>query len=413
MSEKIINLILRCISISARFFAFIYLLNVVNKSDMAEYIVIQAYVSFLVYFAGLDIYTVVNREYVTGLKDKGSLFLNQTMVYLFTYLVILILNLFYFDNTYLIICVWCMIVGEHICLEIYRYNNITNKQLHASIMFLGRAIFPLVVIYLIDVLKSELNLWNILLCYAICNIFLAIVSGAELARRLGCVVLTSKKIRYTTIKSIIAKCIYFIIGSLCLRFTYYFDKEVVSQFEDASNIIIYGFYFSIFMTILTAGEAYTLSYANAKFRELIVGEPSGKRQIKKWFYELTIISFIGTFGFFIVIKYLPVPQIYKNFDLAIAISLSMFTLVTSYSALLSIPLYYKKRDRFLCMSNITQLIIFLGLCSLCILLSPIGWFSSCIALSLLVAGVVNLFLKYRNYAVLQTEAKGERYGIKY
>ena len=90
MNIKIINLILRGLTLGSKFLLSIYLVKFLSLEANGEYGIFVATISLLTYILGIDFYSFNNREILQNdIEDAGSKIKDQFILFFFIYLLVL------------------------------------------------------------------------------------------------------------------------------------------------------------------------------------------------------------------------------------------------------------------------------------------------------------------------------------
>ena len=152
MKIKIINLILRGLTLGSKFLLSIYLVKFLSLEANGEYGIFVATVSLLTYILGMDFYSFNNREILqNNIADAGNKIKNQFILFFYIYLIVLpllyFLGLFNFIGDEYLLLFYVILIFDHISTELYRLLVVFSKPIQANInLFLRTGIWILVLI---------------------------------------------------------------------------------------------------------------------------------------------------------------------------------------------------------------------------------------------------------------------------
>ena len=190
MKIKIINLILRGLTLGSKFLLSIYLVKFLSLEANGEYGIFVATVSLLTYILGMDFYSFNNREILqNNIADAGNKIKNQFILFFYIYLIVLpllyFLGLFNFIGDEYLLLFYVILIFDHISTELYRLLVVFSKPIQANInLFLRTGIWILVLIsawhYNLNDLKNLESVFYFWMIGSVISVIYSIISLSTL-----------------------------------------------------------------------------------------------------------------------------------------------------------------------------------------------------------------------------------------
>tara|TARA_R110000868_G_scaffold150063_3_gene372969 strand:+ start:29884 stop:31113 length:1230 start_codon:yes stop_codon:yes gene_type:complete len=244
-SEKILNIVLRGITIVLKFVLSIIVIKKISIEEYGTYGLFQSTVIILTFIVGFDFYSYSSREILSkGIETFNYYFKNQLIFHLVTYLIILPLSyfLFYwkivdFKYVYLFILI---LLSEHISQEVYRMLIVIKKTVAATFVLFIRSGIWVVLLYLFWELNiMEANLKSILVLWSV---------GAVLSVIIGLFYLDFKwatGFDINWIKKGVIVAIPFFIGTILYKLIEFSGRYFLNYYHSSKEVGVFTFFSSI------------------------------------------------------------------------------------------------------------------------------------------------------------------------
>lgn len=187
LKTQLTNISLRILPLGLKFIASLMIVRYYTLDKIGLYNNILGYISLFVYFIGLQLSYVTNREIVkSGLKKKKQIIINQIYAHCAVYFLIFIPVYVFFEHKYNIgLLFFSLLLLSHINQEIYRFLYSLKKPLAGSIVFsFGNGLWalPILLLFLFGIYPSIDFLLLIIILFALISICVGI---AVLLKELG------------------------------------------------------------------------------------------------------------------------------------------------------------------------------------------------------------------------------------
>ncbi len=367
-SLKIFNLSLRGLSTVSKFFLILYITKYFSLSDLGTYGIFFTTITILVLVLGLDFYMFNTREILSVDHDKRlSLILNQSILHVITYLLILplVLGVFYFNILPWQYLGWFygILIAEHISQELYRLFITLSKPLFANFLFFIRTsswIYVLLFIWFFDDSKQFHNLdiiWKVWFLGSIMSVFLGIY---QLKKN----ILTpnsSNSINFKWIKRGLTVSAIFFLSTIMLKTIEFSDRYMIQYWLNNESLGIYTFYANftnvaqtiVFTLVVMIHSPKILEFANQKdfgaYWKL-------KMLFNKQIISISIISFLLVIiAIYIAIYIIGKTTLYDNLITFFILNFSI--LIQNYMLIYYYDLYSQKKDKRILISTIIGAIL--------------------------------------------------------
>ncbi|MBZ3682657.1 hypothetical protein J1N41_15925 [Providencia rettgeri] len=238
------------ITVLGKFILVIYLSKYGSENDLAVYTLVNATISFSVFFIGLELYTFTNRELI----ERGNLveqIINTVPVFIITYSIsiFLIYSLNLIPTEYIQLF-FVLLAMEHILTECDRILVSIQKAIKASIVFFFRTSAWIYIFIIYSYTSKSIDIKSLILywlLFDIITLLLALYFIKESDNINFRIPSTFISINWIKKAFFIAK--NFILVSLISRGVLFFDKLIIDKFSGSEQLSAYAFY-SNFTNIL-------------------------------------------------------------------------------------------------------------------------------------------------------------------
>ncbi len=367
MKIKIINLILRGLTLGSKFLLSIYLVKFLSLEANGEYGIFVASISLITYVLGMDFYSFNNREILqNSIENAGHKIRDQFILFFFIYLIVLpllyFLGLFDFIGKTYILIFYLILIFDHISTELYRLLVVFSKPIQANINLLLRTgIWILILIcawhYDFNNLKNLHSIFNFWLIGSIISVFYSIISLSKVNINIP----WRSKINWEWIKKGIKIAMPFFIATISYKIIQFADRYMVEYIlEDTKQTGIYYFFSNISMLIETFVQTTVVMIYSPK---LITAFNKDKTTLinifNKFKKEIFLYSFIALISVCLLIY--PLLYIVEKTELynSIGVFFVMITTRTIFniSLIYHFKLYVSKKDNILMTSTVIALFI--------------------------------------------------------
>lgn len=367
-SLKIFNLSLRGLSIVSKFFLILYITKYFSLSDLGVYGIFFTTITILVLVLGLDFYMFNTREILSVDYDKRlSLILNQSILHIITYLLILplVLGVFYFNILPWQYLVWFygILIAEHLSQELYRLFITLSKPLFANFLLFIRTsswIYILLFIWIYDESKQFHNLeliWKMWFLGSVASILLGIY---QLKKTIH-IPNSSNSINFKWIQKGLTISAIFFLSTIMLKTIEFSDRYMIQYWLNNEDLGIYTFYANftnvaqtiVFTLVVMIHSPKILEFANQN-------NFTAYRKLKTIFNKQII--FISLISFFVVIVaiygalyLINKTTLYNNLMTFYILNFSI--LMQNYVLIYYYDLYSQKKDKRILTSTIIGAIL--------------------------------------------------------
>ena len=370
MKIKIINLVLRGITLGSKFLLSIYLVKFLSLEANGEYGIFVATISMLTYVLGLDFYSFNNREILqensskSGKKIKNQFFL-FTVVYLLVLPLLYVFGLFDFISEKYILLFYLILIFDHISIELYRLLVVFSKPIQANInLFLRTGIWILVLIFAwhndfkdLKNLKSVFNSWVV-------GSFLSVVYSIFSLSKVGISIPWREKLETKWILTGLKIALPFFIATLSYKIIQFADRYMVEFYLGTKQTGIYYFFSNISMLIETFVQTTVVMIYSPKLIASLKREKPFQIDIFKNFSKEIIIYSVVAVASVCAIIY-PLLHVVQKTELFLSISVFFVMVITRFifniSLIYHFKLYVGKKDRVIMTSTLVAVLFNISL----------------------------------------------------
>ncbi len=364
MNIKIINLILRGLTLGSKFLLSIYLVKFLSLEANGEYGIFVATISLLTYILGMDFYSFNNREILQNdIEDAGSKIKDQFILFFFIYLLVLpslyFIGLFDFIGHQYLLLFYLILIFDHLSTELYRLLVVFSKPIQANInLFLRTGIWILVLIsawhYDFKDLKNLESVFYFWMVGSIISVIYSIFSLSNLSIKIP----WNSKINNKWILKGLKIAMPFFIATLSYKIIQFADRYMVEYYLGTKQTGVYFFFSNISMLIETFVQTTVVmiyspkliaSFNEDKVKQLTI--------FKKFSKEVIIYSLIAVLGVCLMIY--PLLYIVEKTDLYNSIGvffvMASTRLIFNISLIYHFKLYVSKKDKVIMTSTVIAL----------------------------------------------------------
>lgn len=258
-SAKRLTVGLRLASLGLRSALIVLLARYLSVDDVGLYGLMVVTISYAIYPLGLDFYTFSTRELVRSPRPLWPTFIRSQLALtalLYVALMPLLLTMFSVGLLPWSLAFWfvALVCLEHAGAEIDRILIAALDPLASSIgLFLRQGLMPLIVAPVIAIASSTRSIEIVLVVWTACNVAGVLVGALFLWRKLrgnG-----SGLMDWAWVRRGIRICIPFLIGTLCLRALFTFDRQVISIWGSTDSLASYTLFATIGMGLTSVVSA--------------------------------------------------------------------------------------------------------------------------------------------------------------
>lgn len=365
-TQKLLNLGLRCITLSVRFLFIFFLAKYLEPSIIGYYGIFTVTVSYALYFVGLDFYTYVTREIIkTPANQRGKLLKSQAAVSGILYLALLpiaigLLSQSAWPNP----LVWWfvpIVFFEHINQEISRIFTALSEQIASSvILFIRQGSWNFIAIVLMIVSPNMRNLEIIMPLWAMAGLA---------ALCLGIWRLKALKtegwhlpIDWTWVRQGIVVSATFLAATLALRGLQTFDRhwlEKLSGIELVAGYVLMQGVASVLMIFLES-TLFAFTYPTLIKFNHEGRHREARQQVQYMLFQTILFSALFSLVSWILLPYFLVwigNPIYQQAIVLYPWVLSA-VVINALGLVVHFALYAQGRDKPIIYSNIGALLVF-------------------------------------------------------
>ena len=365
MKIKIINLILRGLTLGSKFLLSIYLVKFLSLEANGEYGIFVATVSLLTYILGMDFYSFNNREILqNNIADAGNKIKNQFILFFYIYLIVLpllyFLGLFNFIGDEYLLLFYVILIFDHISTELYRLLVVFSKPIQANInLFLRTGIWILVLIsawhYNLNDLKNLESVFYFWMIGSVISVIYSIISLSTLKIKVPWKEKTNNKWILKGLKIALP----FFIATLSYKVIQFADRYMVEYYLGTKQTGVYFFFSNISMLIETFVQTtVVMIYSPQLITAFNKDKTSRITVFNKFSKEIIIYSLVAVAGVCMIIY--PLLYIVEKTDLyhSIGVFFVMIStrLIFNISLIYHFKLYVAKKDKVIMTSTVIALI---------------------------------------------------------
>ena len=360
------NILIRTVTIVARFFLIILLTKFLTVSEVADYGIFTAILAYLLYLIGLDFYIFSHREVIKlGLSKSGKIIKLQLFTNFFMFLIcslcFYVFNFLLDWNLFINILFLPLLLLEYLNQEISRFLIVLGRPVVSTVLtFIRQALWVLFIgaLFYFDqdfaTLELALSAWLI-------SGILALLLGikAIIDFNIGG---WSETVSIKLLKRGIAISVFMLLGTLALRGVQTFDRLTIESFNDdiflASYVLAFGIA-SILPVIIDSG---LLVFSYPRLIEVVQnGDFEAVIKIERNLFSsiFVVIIFFSIFSMFSIAPFLNIlgkPEYMQSLEvfpyLLLAFVIYALGLTSHYA------LYARRLDAALVSSQLCGLIVF-------------------------------------------------------
>ncbi|MCS3841743.1 lipopolysaccharide biosynthesis protein [Microbacterium sp. AK031] len=246
---RLIPVGLRLSTLGLRFLLIFFLARLLPVEEVGLYGLVLATVSFVIFIFGFDFYTYSMRQLLRSGPDKRRTFLKSQVAFsvvLYAIGIPSLLLLFTFGLLPWSVVLWFLLLVplEHIGTEIDRTLIAVSDQLGASVgLFVRQALLTIVTVPALFLVPAWRSIDVVLMLWVLFDALGVLIGAAFLVRHLKGQ--PSGSVDWTWIRAGARLALPFLIGTLCLRGLFTFDRQAVAWFGDLAMLGAYTLFMSI------------------------------------------------------------------------------------------------------------------------------------------------------------------------
>ena len=247
---SLLNILLRGLTLAAKFFLLVYLVRVLPPEEIGIYGLVTVTISYSLYLLGLDFYTYSTRKMLSKPReDWPAIIRDQFVFYGVVYLLALPFALLLFFSGImpweLLGWFYVLLTLEHVSQELYRLLVAIQRPLLAGcVFFLRNGAWAYVVIVIMWQHPTSQDLSSIWSGWAIgvgASVLLALVS----LRNLAWSSTKDEAVDWKGIRRGVRIAFPFLLGTLALRGIFTFDRFIIDHYWGKELLGVYTFYMGI------------------------------------------------------------------------------------------------------------------------------------------------------------------------
>lgn len=234
----------RLYALGSRFIFVFVLAQFLLPADVGAYGLVAATIAYVVYVLGMDMYTYSTREIIAADTSDWRKYITSHFTFLAVVAgVVLPLALLVFAAGLLpwelLGWFYLILVSEHVGYEIDRLLVALSRQMDASIVILIRqALLPTVMVPLLLTVDAARNLDLVFALWAGFNLVAIAVGAIFIARRTR-IGRSSFQVDWRWVRRGLGISLPFLLGTLCLRFMFTADRQVVGAVDGLEVLAAY------------------------------------------------------------------------------------------------------------------------------------------------------------------------------
>lgn len=256
---KLVPLSLRGGTLASKFILLFFISHSYTLSDLGEYALVAAGVSYLGYLLGFDFYTYSSRQIVGASQiPQASYIKNQFSLYFICYLLAILTCSFYFlffsDKLLIGILFLSLIVLDHLSQEIMRLLVIYEKPLSANFQFFIRNGLWVYVFIAYSLLNQKVPFYYMWLFW-IGSEIISILFILKVFNFVPLKDIYKSKIDKNWILFGLKVCFPLLISTLSLRGIFTADRYILGYFQDKQTVGVYSYFSSFSSSIMAFVDA--------------------------------------------------------------------------------------------------------------------------------------------------------------
>lgn len=403
----VLNFGLRGLTLVSKFLLLFVLAKLLTPAEVALYGLLTATIAYALLALGLDFYTYATRDLIAADRSRwASILRDQGVVYLVAYALLLPLFLLLFSQGLLpwSTALWFfpLLAAEHLAQELNRLLVATSDPLWASVVLFVRsglwAILIAAVMWRVPESRNLATVFGAWLFSAAMACLLALWPLRRIDRQS-----LRTRINWAWIRRGIKVALPFVLATLCLRALSTADRYLIEWLDGIEVLAAYVLFVGIANAIMSFLDAGVFSL---QYPKLLVAanqkDPNRFRLEMKRLWNNTIVgTVLLTLTAYLLahplVQWLDRPVYAEHLGLLpwtlLAVALMSFSMVPHYA------LYARHRDRFIILSHLAALPVFLTIVWL--FRSVLGEFTVAAAVA---ASFASLFL-FKLVAYMQTRPR--------
>ena len=297
---KLIALILRGVSMGAKFLLVIGLSKEFTPSEYGVFSLIITTLTFLIFIVGFDFYNFSHREIVNNNNKEASFLFNQLYFHLACYAVCFPLTVFMFYKTGISMSyltpLYILLILEHIGQEIFRLFNLYNKPNVANLTLVFRTAFWITIMVLFEgLIFSRAITIQTVLFYWIGGSLLSIcysVFHALYGQKTNSIDINKIKLDIKWITKGIKVSITFFLGTVAYKLIEYSDRYIIDMYLNKEQVGVYSFYANLSNIINVVVGALTIALLVPNLMRDVNSKITSRIEASKrsFFKEIAIIT---------------------------------------------------------------------------------------------------------------------------
>lgn len=364
--QRIINLLLKMLSLSSKF-AFIVLAGkVISETDFGYYALFSSFIVYISGFIGLEYHSYNNRMMISSKSSEQKILFSNQLAFITIVIVFcapISLLLYFFDALPWSLTVWffLILVFEYTSLEIVRLLNILDEQIKSTIIYSIKTscwMIPLTVVWFF---KDNAEIYSVYFLWLFFSILSTLV-GVFFLRRKIIEDFKLSNVYFNKIISVVSKSKVIFISSQLALIVFVLDRYLLKLYSGVELVSVYFFYFMITNSLLAVLESSVFVFyvpslirsINKKDEKLIFSLIKDMRNMA--FVVVFLCAAIMMVSIDLVIKYVG-KELFFNYKsifyiLLFSVVLRVLSLVYHYA------IYSLKLDKELAYINLCSLILF-------------------------------------------------------
>lgn len=397
--NKILPLSLRGGALASKFILIIFISHTYTLSNLGEYALIVAGVSYAGYLLGFDFYTYSSRQIIGAPKEEQSSFLkSQFFLYFIHYfLAALITCLFVlykpsFKAVAIILVI--LVILDHCAQEVMRLLVVYEHPFSANLQFFirnGLWVYAYIPYAIINKDVPFYTIWFFWIAAEIVSVFFITIVLKKIPFRL----IFSSKIDHQWILQGLKICLPLLISTLSLRGIFTADRYILGYYGNKEIVGIYSYFSSFSSSIMAFIDA---SVVMLFYPRLVRYSKEGLRKkylvTKQKFLKTLIISSLCITAILVIcVPYISRIIGKENFlnSLPLFYMLLLGSIIYCVSLVYHFDLYARNLDRYIIKSSILAFLVSI------LLMFILGYLYSSIGIAISqFIGITVLFIaKYR------------------
>ncbi|MFM0324941.1 lipopolysaccharide biosynthesis protein [Caballeronia glebae] len=366
---RVANVSLRGLTLASKFILLLVMAKFMTLSEVGQYGVLAATVSYALFILGLDFYTYSTREMLS--VDQilwPSLLRNQAAFFAVCYatmLPVFYLALKWSDTVSERLVLWflVLVVLEHLAQELTRLLVAMSRPVSATVLgFLRGGLWACACIAVMVVAPALRNIETVLIAWVLGSLC-ASCFGFACIRGLPWSVATKRPVDWRWIWRGVRICTPLLVATLAIRGISVFDRYMQGYFAGDEALGVYTFYAGVANAIQAFLDAAVFSFL---YPRLVKGAKSEDRSIfdaavsqltRATVLTTTVLSFVALVGIKPVLTLLRKPIYAEHFGMFLWILSGV--VLFSLSMIPHYVLYATRQDRAILATNLISLVVFI------------------------------------------------------